>query len=224
MVNRGDRRGRREQLSLRTRRSLRLFLGALAAGLLLAATVWPQPSLGRISFPTSGTPPAQAPFVRGVLLLHSFEYDDAILVFREAQRLDRGFAMAYWGEAMAYNQPLWYNENLEKARAALARLAATPEARARKAPTAREQGYLSAVEQLYGAGDKSTRDRAYAERMAALAARSPGDYEAAAFSALALRGTIPSGARRPEISLKAGAIAAAILERNPQHPGAGHYT
>jgi hypothetical protein len=38
-------------------------------------------------------------FVRGVLLLHSFEYDDAIAAFREAEKADPGFAMAYWGEA-----------------------------------------------------------------------------------------------------------------------------
>ena len=38
--------------------------------------------LGRISFPTSGSPQAQPAFIRGVLLLHSFEYDDAIDAFR----------------------------------------------------------------------------------------------------------------------------------------------
>ena len=42
------------------------------------------PQLGRISFPTSGTGPAQAAFERGVLYLHNFEYDEAILAFREA--------------------------------------------------------------------------------------------------------------------------------------------
>ena len=29
--------------------------------------------------------------------------------------------MAYWGEALAYNQPLWLNENLASARAVVAR-------------------------------------------------------------------------------------------------------
>jgi tetratricopeptide (TPR) repeat protein len=89
----------------------------------LAAQV-PAPLLGRISFPNSGSQAAQAPFIRGVLLLHSFEYDDAIAAFREAQRIDPGFALAYWGEALSYNQPLWYNENADKARAVLARLGA----------------------------------------------------------------------------------------------------
>jgi hypothetical protein len=42
----------------------------------MAATLVSQPLLGRISFPNSGSPVAQTPFVRGVLLLHSIEYDD----------------------------------------------------------------------------------------------------------------------------------------------------
>jgi len=181
------------------------------------------PSLGRISFPNSGSPAAQASFVRGVLLLHSFEYDDAIEAFRQAQKADTGFALAYWGEALSYNQPLWYHEDVDKARAVLARLAPSRELRRAKAPTAREKGYLDAIEALFGAGDKQTRDRAYADRMGALSREFPGDDEAAAFYALALLATIPSGQRDPGVSLKAGAIATAILKRNPEHPGAAHY-
>src|SRR5262245_48029481 len=180
--------------------------------------------LGRISFPTSGAPAAQASFIRGVLLLHSFEYDDAIAAFREAERIDPGFAMAYWGEALSYNQPLWFHESVEKARAALDRLAPTAAARQAKAPTAREKGYLDAVERLYGPGTKAARDRAYADRMGELSRANPDDDEAAAFYALALLATIPSGQRNVEVSLKAGGIVAAILERNPEHPGAAHYT
>jgi hypothetical protein len=181
------------------------------------------PVLGRISFPTSGAPAAQPAFIRGVLLLHSFEYDDAIDAFRQAQKADAGFAMAYWGEALAYNQPLWLNENLDKARAALARLAPTRVARQAKAPTAREKGYLDAVEQLYGDGSKPSRDRAFADRMAQLHAQFPDDDEAAAFYALALLSTIPASERNLPVSLKAGEIALAILKRNPEHPGANHY-
>jgi tetratricopeptide (TPR) repeat protein len=168
-------------------------------------------------------PAAQPPFVRGVLLLHSFEYDDAIAAFREAQRIDFGFAMAYWGEALAYNQPLWYNENLEKARDVLARLAATRPARQAKAPTEREKLYLDAVEKLFGDGTKAVRDRAYADAMAELSRRFPDDQDAAAFHALALLATVPEGRRDTALSLKAGGIAAAVLEKNPEHPGAAHY-
>ncbi len=189
-----------------------------------AAPAGPAPVLGRISFPNSGAAAAQAAFIRGVLLLHSFEYDDAIAAFREAQRIDPNFALAYWGEALSYDQPLWYNENVEKARAALNRLAPTPAARQAKAPTAREKGYLDAVERLFGSGSKAERNRAYADRMGELSRANPADDEAAAFYALALLGTIPDGQRDLATSMQAGAIASAILKRNPQHPGAAHYT
>jgi tetratricopeptide (TPR) repeat protein len=161
--------------------------------------------------------------VRGVLLLHSFEYDDAIDAFRQAQRLDPAFAMAYWGEAMCYNQPLWYNENLDKGRAALARLAPSRAARQARAQTPRERAYLDAVERLFGDGDKAARDRGYAGRMADLARAYPDDDEAAAFHALALLAAIPPDQRNPAVSLQAGEIASGILRRNPQHPGAAHY-
>ncbi len=208
--------------SRRALRPRRWIFFVLAAGFSLAATLVSQPLLGRISFPNSGSQAAQGPFIRGVLLLHSFEYDDAIAAFREAQRLDPAFALAYWGEALSYNQPLWYNENVEKARAALARLAPTPAARQAKAPTAREKGYLDAVEKLFATGAKSARDQAYADRMGQLSRANPQDDEAAVLYALALLGTIPSGQRNLPVSLKAGEIAAAVLKRNPQHPGAAH--
>jgi len=192
----------------------------LAASAALAAFA-PQPApLGRISFPTSGAAAAQPAFVRGVLLLHSFEYDDAIDAFREAERIDPPFAMAYWGEAMCFNQSLWFNENLDKARGALARLEAATRARR---VTAREEGYIEAIERLFGAGDKRARDAAYADRMRALARARPEDDEAAAFEALALLALIPPGQPDDKRSLEAGAIVSAILARNPQHPGAAHY-
>jgi tetratricopeptide (TPR) repeat protein len=181
------------------------------------------PVLGRIAFPTSGSAQAQPAFVRGVLYLHSFEYDAAIDQFRQAQTLDPGFAMAYWGEALAFSQPLWRNESVDKARAVLARLAPTPAARQARAATAREKGYLDAVEKLFGGGDQPSRAKAYADRMGLLHAQFPDDDEAAAFYALALLGTIPETERNQPVSLKAGAIALAILKKNPEHPGANHY-
>src|SRR6266404_4674351 len=89
-------------------------------GLLVLAAVTPlvaqRDRLGTISFPNSGARAAQRPFIRGVLLLHSFEYDDAAAAFREAQRLDPGFALAYWGEAMTLTHPVWNDQSLDSAR------------------------------------------------------------------------------------------------------------
>jgi tetratricopeptide (TPR) repeat protein len=218
----------------------RVILLAAAIGLSVAAGAQPnradQPLLGKISFPNSGSAAAQPAFVRGVLLLHCFEYDDAIAAFREAQRIDPAFALAYWGEAMCFNQSLWENEDVAKGRLALMKLAPTPAARQAKAPTPREKGYLDAVEKLYaepGGGtsspaqrqkyEKAARDRAHADRMGELSKQFPQDDEAAAFYALALLGTLDPDARDTTVSLKAGEIALAVLKRNPQHPGAAHY-
>ena len=203
------------------------LLRTLALTLLLSAgagTLSGQaPPLGRISFPTSETGSAQAAFVRGVLNLHNFEYDEAILAFREAQQQASGFAMAYWGEALSYTQPLWYNENLVKAREVLSRLGPTAAARQAKAPTGREKAYLGAIDVLFGPGDRTTRFRGFADRLATIVRDFPADDEARVFQSLALLGTIPEGTRRPEISLRAGALASAVLQKNPQHPGAAHY-
>jgi len=197
-----------------------------------------QDQLGRIDFPTSGLPAAQPAFLKGVLLLHSFEYDDARESFREAQKADPGFAMAYWGEAMTYNHTLWQQTAPDLAKSALARLAPTAEARLAKAPTAKEKDWLAALDRLYGPGtstslsasDASTslstgklaRDRAYAEHMRRMHEKYPADDEVAAFYALGLLGTIHGG-RDFSISEKAAAVAEQVYARNPQHPGAAHY-
>ena len=80
--------------------------------------------LGAIEFPTSArSREAQAHFVRGVAALHSFWYPVALEEFRAAARVEPGFAMAYWGEAMAHNHPAWGDpQETDAARQVLARM------------------------------------------------------------------------------------------------------
>jgi tetratricopeptide (TPR) repeat protein len=191
-----------------------MALLAVCASLMLALQARPT-DLGRIDFPTSGPAAAQQHFERGVLLLHSFEYREARGQFRAAQKLAPSFAMAYWGEAMTYNEPVWFAQDREAARSALKRLTA-------RAPTEREQAYLQAVEVLYGDGTKEDRDVEYATAMRRLHEAYPDDHEAAAFYALSLIGTSHRG-RDFRTYMKAAAIAEAVLEKNPEHPGALHY-
>src|SRR5205809_3720840 len=167
-----------------------MLLLCLAAAALLSAQT---PRLGTIDFPTSGAPTAQTQFIRGVLLLHSFEYQDAARAFREAQRLDSALALAYWGEALSYTHPLWNEQDLNAARAALQRLGPTAAARRAQAPTLREQAYLDAVEILYGEGSKAERDTAYSTAMGRLVERFPADREARVFYALPLLGLNQGG-------------------------------
>lgn len=181
-------------------------------------------SVGTLSFPTSGSPTAQQHFLRGVAILHSFGWKQAIAQFKEAQRLEPGFAMAYWGETLCYNHPLQTEQDAKTPRAVLARLGTTRAERLAKAPTAREKGFLEAVEILWGDGDWRQRRVGYMQAMERLHDQFPNDDEATIFYAL----SILSGARavddntfRPE--MKAGAIALDVFKRNPKHPGAPHY-
>jgi tetratricopeptide (TPR) repeat protein len=201
-----------------------LFLAALAGLLSLSrsSSRAHAQQLGSLTFPNSGAAAAQVPFIRGVLYLHSFEYPSALHAFRDAQRLDPGFAMAYWGEAMTWTHPVWNEQDLDSARATLRRLGPTPDARRARAPTPREQAWLGAMEALYGEGGKAWRDTAYARVMERLAAAYPEDDEAQLFYALALLG-LSQGKRDVPTYMRAGAIALDVFARHPDHPGAAHY-
>ncbi len=177
---------------------------------------------GDIAFANSGARAAQAPFLNGLALLHDFEYERAAAAFREAEAIDPGFAMAYWGEAMTYNHPVWMEQDLAAARAALAKLGPTPQARLAKAGTARERAYLDAVETLYGDGDKDLRDFRYANAMAALHARYPDDVDATALYALSLLGTCHEG-RDFATYMKAAALLEEVYPSHMRHPGVLHY-
>jgi tetratricopeptide (TPR) repeat protein len=181
-----------------------------------------QPELGSIDFPTSGSPAAQPLFIKGVLLIHSFEYDDAREAFQAAQKADPAFAMAYWGEAMTYNHPVWQRSSPDLARAALNRLAPAADARRAKAPTEKEKDWLGAVERLHGPGEKLARDLGYAEAMKRMHEKYPADDEVKSFYALALLGT-SHGGRDFAIYMRAAALVEQVYAKNPQHPGAAHY-
>ena len=192
----------------------------LALALALAIQV------GTVDFETSATPPAQAEFTRGVAILHSFGFEDAIEVFQKAQALEPDFALAYWGEAMAHNgNPLTTptEQDLPAARKALAKLGRTRQERVAKAKTEREKMCMEAVETLYGDGEKEARDWAYAEAMEKIADRYPDDLEGRSFYALALLGTVRRAGNDFRQQIKAAAVAEEIFREHPTHPGAAHY-
>jgi tetratricopeptide (TPR) repeat protein len=177
---------------------------------------------GDIAFANSGSKAAQPSFLEGLALLHDFEYQRAAEAFRRAEAADPGFAMAYWGEAMTYNHGIWMEQDLPAARAALAKLGPTLEARRAKAATAREREYLSAVEILYGDGTKEARDFRYANAMEVLHAKYPGDVDATAFYALSLLGTCHEG-RDFATYMKAAALLEEVYPTHLRHPGVLHY-
>ncbi len=205
---------------------------AVASVLLLSAALVSPDALhgqfeqvGSIEFSTSATGEAQQHFLRGVSILHSFGWKQAREQFHAAQEIDPDFAMAYWGESLAYNHPLVSQMDPTEPRKALQRLGPTPEARAAKAPTDREKGFLKAVEVLWGDGDHEARRVGYMEAMRDLYEDHPDDSEVAAFYALSLlSATAATGDLSMRWNIQAGAIVTRLLNQNPNHPGAAHYT
>ena len=181
--------------------------------------------VGSIDFPTSATGQAQQHFLRGVSILHSFGWKQAIEQFQAAQELDPDFAMAYWGESLAYNHPLMSQMDATEPRKVLQRLGENATDRLAEAPTDREKGFLSAVEILWGDGDHIERRVGYMEAMADLYEKYPDDSEIAAFYALSMLSAV--GATRDlsqRLNVRAGTIALNLFEERPNHPGAAHYT
>lgn len=200
-------------------RTLRLAFLCLSICLLVAAgSAHAQASkLGTVEFPTSGTGKAQEHFLRGVAAMHSFWYEEALEEFRAATQADPGFAMGYWGEAMAHNHPIWQEQDTAAGRAALAKIGDTSKL------TDRERAFIEAARVLYGQDEKPARDRAYLAAMEKVYSEYPDDLEVASFYSLALLGVHGYKVAGHQERMRAGAIALQVYAKNPNHPGAAHY-
>jgi len=177
--------------------------------------------VGVVHFANSGAPAAQKAFLRGLALLHDFEYRAARAAFQDAERTDPKFAMAVWGEALTYNHSLWNEQDTAAARATLAKLGATPQERISRGQTARERDYLASVEKLFGPGDKAARNAAYSTALHALSRTYPDDLDARALYALSLLGLSP--VRDHATYMLAAAEAEAVYDVDKRHPGGLHY-
>jgi tetratricopeptide (TPR) repeat protein len=194
-----------------------MFRALVLICLLVIGVTAQESQLGRVEFQTSGSPQAQAHFLRGLAALHSFWYEEAAEAFRESTKADPNFMMGYWGEAMTYNHPLWSEQDPAGARLVLAKIKENPKL------TERERAYLSAVKILYGDGDKRARDIAYSAAMESIYRTYPNDLDAAAFYSLSLLGLVRGEDKSYRLQARAGAIALEVYQKNPNHPGAAHY-
>ncbi len=192
-----------------------LLIGALGAGPPAA----PERGIGNVHMDISCGADANARFDRGLALLHNFWYERALTEFDATIKAHPDCAIAYWGAAMTYNHPLWSPPTGTDVKAALAVLE-----RAKSATTHndREAKYVAAVTTLFGDGDpvkKDARDVAYRDAMRAILAAYPDD-ETKLFTSLAIQSVrgLTDDAR-----LQAAALAEAVHQHQPQHPGALHY-
>lgn len=183
-------------------------------------TTSPSGDLGDVSISFTSSQEAEQELLKGYLLLHSFEYEDARIAFRKVQEIDPYAPMAYWGEAMSHHYTLWDREETEEAQVALAKWAEIKPGDIEI--TAIEQDLLDAAAVLFRGGKQNERNQAYSDFMKGLFHKYPENHEIASIYALSLLGSVPEE-RDYAIFGKAASIANGILLENPRHPGALHY-
>ena len=177
-----------------------------------------------IQFATSCSTAVGDDFNKGVALLHSFWFPEAIRTFESVAARDADCALAYWGMAMSQ----WGNPFaglrtpgvIERGQMLVAK------ARSTGKPTGREQGLIDAVANLYRSSDAaSQRQRVldYEAAMTKLAKDYPADTEIAIFQALAITQTQVPTDKTYAALLRAAGILEPLFEKYPQHPGLAHY-
>ena len=182
--------------------------------------------LGTVHFPVSCAASQQAPFERGIALLHSFGYTEAEEQFRAIAKADPRCVMAHWGLAMSQFQELWGRPEAPAIKTGAEEMATAKSLIAAGAKvTPREQMYIDAMTAFYAEAPSDYQRAAdtYTAKMKALHEAYSADVEAAAFYALAEIASVAPG----DTSLTHERIALAVLmplfKANPQHPGLAHY-
>jgi hypothetical protein len=179
--------------------------------------------LGKMHFPTSCTPEAQALFDQAMLFQHSFWYSASGRAFEDVLRADPACAIAYWG----YAQSLLANPfNPTPAKNLAIGLETVKRGQAVGAKTQRENDFLASIGAYYTDYDKldqRKRAQVYLAEMEKLALRYPEDDEAQIYYALALNIAASPSDKTYANQLKAAAILERIFQRQPRHPGAAHY-
>jgi tetratricopeptide (TPR) repeat protein len=180
--------------------------------------------LGVVDFPVSCSKPAQNEFTHAIALLHHMTYPQAREAFQHVQTIDSHCAMAYWGEAMTFFQPLWPTR---PGPAALQQgWNAVQKAKSLQPPTQREQLFIAAAEAFFldpTSKDYWLRIRRWEAAMEKIYNAFPKDPEAAVFYALAHLATTPSDKITRANADRAAEILLQVYKRNPNHPGAMHY-
>lgn len=186
--------------------------------------------LGTLSMPvTTMSSEAQAYFDQGMRLAWAFNHSEARRAFREAQRLDPGCALCFWGEALVLGQNI--NDVMHPEAVAPAFAAVRQAVALKQGVTAKEQALIDALALRYSAdpeADRAALETAWGDAMRAVAKAYPDDAHILALYAEALMNLQPWDYWEADGMTPKGNgsdIALALkeaLEIDPDHIGAGH--
>lgn len=176
--------------------------------------------LGTVSFPVSCAAESQAPFNRGVALLHDFWYEEARAQFDQIVQSDPACAMAHWGIALSVFHQIWNRPDAKTMELGWAEMQ-----KAQTLNAGREKAYIAALAGFYrpGAQDFPTRIAAYSQAMGKLYADNPGDVDAGAFYALSLLASEGPDDTSLVQQHKAMAVLVPLFQKYPDNPGLVHY-
>ena len=183
----------------------------------------PGERLGTVSFAVSCTPLVQAPFDRGVALLHDFWYAEARPQFERIAADDPNCAMAHWGIAMSVFHQIWDRPGDKAMKLGWDEI---KKAQSLPARTTREQDYIAALAIFYKPGNEDfmARVTAYSSAMGALYRRYPDDIDAGAFYALSLLASEGPNDTSLRLEHEAMAVLTPLYAKYPDNPGVVHYT
>ena len=187
--------------------------------------------LGDRTFPvTTESAEAQAYFDQGLMLSWAFNHAEALRAFREAQRLDPGCAMCFWGEALALgsniNDPM-HDEAIAPAWAAL-----TKALELKDSASPRELALIEALAHRYApdaSADRAALNVAWADAMRKVASEYKTDVDIQVLFADAMMNLQPwdyweAGGTTPKgIGAELIATLEATLALDPDHPAAAHF-
>lgn len=178
--------------------------------------------LGTVSFPVSCAAASQAPFNRGVALLHDFWYPEARRQFEAISKSDPGCAMAHWGVAMSEFHQIWDRPDADTMKLGWAEM---EKAQSLKAGMERERAYIAVLADFYRPGKEEfpARVEAYSAAMGRLYAQYPDDVDAGAFYALSLLADENPDDTSLTQAHKAMAVLTPLFAKYPDNPGVVHY-
>lgn len=178
---------------------------------------------------TTQSEQARRYFNQGLVLTYGFNHAGAVRSFREAQRLDPGCAMCWWGEAVALGPNINAPMDDRDRNTALAAMDRALALRTHASPL--EHALIDAIARRYSRDAKADRgelDAAYADAMLDVAQRFPNDDDIAVLAAEAAMDTSPwnywEADKRTPVGRSGEAVrlVETVLARHPENLQAAH--